>query len=419
MVMNQLNMLAINMTQRCNLACAHCYLDAKTMKHGLDGELTSSEVCALLDQVAAENPDAMVVLTGGEPLLRPDLEEIIGYGIKVKLFMVLGTNGTQLTKKRVQSLKAAGLMGAGISLDSVHAARHDAFRGKPGSWQKTVDGMNNCREHDISFQTHFTVTRETIDEVDEIIEFSQQQGARVVNIFFLICTGRGETVTDITPQQYEEVMRHVLEAQSKYPEMIIRPRCAPHFKRVALQMNPDALVNRISGSEGDGCLAGSSYCRITPTGGVTACPFIDEEVASIRETPFSEIWRDTAQFQSLREPELKGKCGVCEYKGLCGGCRARPLAQGGSILDSDPWCEYEPKGGPEIIPVQDIAADDIRWETEATVRIGRIPGFIRKMVKKRAEIYVAERGEKLVTCAHLDQLIARRFGDKVPFRKSG
>lgn len=416
-MVNDLNLLAINLTQRCNLACAHCYLDAKTMQEGLHGELACTEVCALLDQVAEQNPDAMVVLTGGEPLLRPDLESIISHGVQRKLFMVVGTNGTLLTERRVKSLKAAGLMGAGISVDSVSEAKHDTFRGKPGSWQKTMQGLNNCRKHNISFQIHFTVTTDTVREVDDIIRFSQQQGARVVNIFFLICTGRGETVTDITPDQYEQVLRNILSSQSKYPDMIIRPRCAPHFKRVALELNPDSMVNRISGSEGDGCLAGASYCRITPTGGVTACPYIDEEIANIRETSFAEIWNNTPQFQLLREPELEGKCGLCEYRSLCGGCRARPYAMGLSLMASDPWCQYEPRGGAEIIPVNDLILEEIVWQEEARIRISRIPGFIRKMVKKRTETYVAEKGEKVVTCQHLDQLIARRFGDKLPFKR--
>lgn len=415
--MNDLNLLAINLTQRCNLACAHCYLDAKTMTEGLQGELTSEEVCTLLDQVAEQNPDAMVVLTGGEPLLRQDLESIIRHGIEKKLFMVVGTNGTLLTETRVESLKRAGLMGVGISVDSVHEAKHDAFRGKPGSWQKTIEGLDHCRNHGLSFQIHFTITNETTDEVEEIILFSKQRGARVVNIFFLICTGRGETVMDITPEAYEQVLRKILSSQSKYPDMIIRPRCAPHFKRIAVELNSDSMVNRISGREGDGCLAGISYCRITPTGGVTACPFIDKEIANIREIPFTEIWNNTPQFRLLREPRLEGKCGRCEYRSLCGGCRARPHALGQSIMASDPWCVYEPQGGDEIVPVQDLVSDEILWEEKAKTRVDRIPGFIRKMVKKRAEIYVVQMGEKVVTCQHLDQLIARRFGDNTPFRR--
>lgn len=413
---NDLRLLAINLTRRCNLACQHCYLDAKTLDEGSEYELTTQEVCDLLDTIATRSQETMVVLTGGEPLLRTDIETIVQCGISNKLFVVVGTNGTLLTDRRVRSLKAAGLMGVGISLDSIKPGQHDEFRGRQGSWQKTFKGLAACRYHDLSFQIHFTVTANTIDQVAEVIEFSHQQGARIVNIFFLICTGRGETLTDISAAQYESVLKDIIKAQANYPDLIIRPRCAPHFKRIAMQMNPQPLVNRISGREGDGCLAGIHYCRITSQGGVTACPFIDAEVGNIRDRSFFEIWDGASQFLELREPNLKGKCGLCEYRFLCGGCRARPYSQGGSLMDSDPWCSFVPRSTTVIAPLGEQPDPHISWDEPAEKRLSRIPGFIRKMVKQRAEAYVADLGERLVTCNHLDALTAKRFGGKKPAR---
>ncbi len=414
--MNDLNLIAINLTRRCNLSCKHCYLDATTLKFGTDNELSTSEVKDILQQVSQLNSAAMVVLTGGEPLLRDDLESIIEFGSQLGLFIVAGTNGVQLTQKRVRSLKTAGLMGLGVSIDSVNPARHDEFRGRDGSWAKTMKGLEYCREEDLSFQIHFTVTRMNHDEIDDIIKLSEALGARIVNIFFLICTGRGETASDLLPSEYTSSLKNIIKAQSDYPDLIIRPRCAPHFKRIAMQLNPEADINRIDGREGDGCLAGIHYCRIDSEGQVTACPYIDLPAGNIRQQSFNDIWHNSSQFQSLRNPSLTGKCGRCEYRSICGGCRARPVADGDSIMDSDPLCDYVPEGRPVIIPLADLSATEISWSDDALVRLNRIPGFIRKMVKKRAEAYVMDQKGSIVTTTHLEELTARRFGNKRPAR---
>lgn len=412
--MNELNLVAINLTRRCNLACEHCYLDATTLKEGSVNELSTDEAKSILDEVFALNPEAMVVLTGGEPLLRNDLEEIVHHGSQLGLFLVAGTNGVALARKRVRSLKDMGLMGVGVSLDSTNAAKHDSFRGKQGAWKKTMKGLENCLEEGLSFQIHFTVMEWNLGEIDDIIALSEKLGARVVNIFFLICTGRGETVSELSPAQYELALKDIIRAQAKYADMIIRPRCAPHFKRVAMQLNPDAEINRISGREGDGCLAGIHYCRITPEGDVTACPYIDTAVGSIRSQSLASIWTEASQFALLRNPELEGKCGVCEYRSLCGGCRARPVAQGGSIMASDALCDFNPQGKSLVRVLSDSTTAKISWDAAALTRLDRIPGFIRKMVKKRAEAYVLEKKESIVEVHHLEELTARRFGNNKP-----
>ncbi len=323
--------------------------------------------------------------------------------------MVAGTNGTLLTDRRVKSLKEAGLLGAGISVDSLDAEYHDQFRGVDGCWSRTMAGIQNCRNNDLSFQIHFSINDDNAHQLADIIEFSRQQQARVLNIFFLICTGRGESQSDISPQQYEQVLRQVVEAQAKYPNLIIRPRCAPHYKRIAFQQAPEAQINRISGNEGDGCIAATHYCRVSPNGGVTACPFIEEEVGNIREQSLIDIWDHAPAFEALRNPQLKGDCGICEYQKICGGCRARPYALGGSLMDSDPWCAYRPQGGEVIEPLV-ISNSNLQWSEDAERRLNHIPGFIRKMVRKRTEAYVQDLGETLITCDHLDQLAAKRFG---------
>ncbi len=411
--MTDLYLIAINLTRRCNLACDHCYMDAETRESGSDSELTTTEVKGLLDQVCSRTNETMVVLTGGEPLLRKDLETLVAHGSRLGLAMVIGTNGVMLDEERVISLKAAGAMGVGISLDSLNPAHHDAFRGCSGSWERTLNGMEACRKHELPFQVHFSVTEKNAHEVDAMIDFTRAVGAHILNIFFLVCTGRGESMSDITPARYEQVLHQLVEAQKHSSDLIIRARCAPHYKRVAYQLDPESPLTRAQGYEGGGCLAGIHYCRITPEGGITACPYIPIEEGNIRNTPFWEIWDQTPGFQQLREPELTGQCGKCEFQKLCRGCRARPLAMGGSLMDDDPWCDYKPAGGAIIQPLIE-ESNGISWSAAAEQRLSRVPGFLRKMVRKRAESHVHELGETEVTPAHLATLASRRFGGQHP-----
>ena len=412
--MNDLSLIAINLTRRCNLACEHCYLDADTLRDGSKDELTTEEVCSLLDEVANCGDGTMVVLTGGEPLARRVLETIASYGSRLDLTMVVGTNGTLLTEQRVKSLKQSGVLGVGISLDSLDPDFHDTFRGKKGSWSKTINGIENCRKLGLDFQIHFSVSEGNANELQAMIDFSRSSGARVLNIFFLVCTGRGEAVTDITPSHYEKILNELITAQQRYTDIIIRARCAPHFKRVAWQRDPGSELNRISGQEADGCIAATHYCRITPEGGVTACPYISDEAGNIRQQNFSEIWNSAAEFELLRNPVLTGTCGRCEFRKICGGCRARPLANGQGLLDEDPICMYIPQSDDVIQPAKESDYNDINWSQEAEQRLSRIPSFIRRLVKKRAEAYVFELGEKMVTPEHLSVLAAKRFGHSRP-----
>jgi radical SAM protein with 4Fe4S-binding SPASM domain len=411
---NDLYLIAINLTRRCNLACDHCYMDAEMRESGGEGELGTDEVKALLDDIASRSNETMVVLTGGEPLLRGDLEQLVSHGNKLGLSMVVGTNGVLLDKQRVKSLKAAGTMGMGISLDSLNPASHDSFRGCSGSWEKTLHGMDLCRKHDLPFQVHFSVTDQNAHEVQSMMDFAKACGAHVLNIFFLVCTGRGESMSDITPARYEAVLKQLVEAECQTTDLIIRARCAPHYKRVAYEHNPESPLTRAQGYEGGGCLAGIHYCRVTPEGAVTACPYIPDEEGSIRKLGFWQIWDSSPNFNQLRNPSLNGKCGKCEYRKLCGGCRARPLAMGGGLMDADPWCGHYPRGKPVVEPLVETANSEVTWSPEAAQRLSRVPGFLRKMVRKRAEAHVRDLGEEIVTTEHMATLAAKRFGDKFP-----
>ncbi len=411
---HDLALLAINLTRRCNQSCAHCYLDASTLRATDADELTTVQVKRLLDDVAAMQQGTMVVLTGGEPLIRNDLETLIQYGASLNLPMVIGSNGMMLTQRRVESLQAAGLLGVGISLDSLDPAVHDRFRGHAGAWSKTMAGIECCRRAVVDFQLHFSITDATAEELPSMAEFAYSSGARALNVFFTVCVGRASSLRSVTQQRYESLLAEIIRLQSEYPGLILRPRCAPHFKRIAHQLQPQALTNRISGRDGDGCIAGIHYARVNQHGGVTACPYIEKEVGNIHQQPFSEIWADAEDFRRLREPQLNGKCGACEYRALCGGCRARPLARGLDLMDADDLCTYQPDSS---VLLEEISTADGRqpsWSSSAEQRLSRVPDFLRNMVRKRAEAYVMGLGEDQVKTEHLSQLTAARFGASGP-----
>lgn len=405
-----LSLLAVNLTRRCNLSCTHCYLDAQTLRQGDDDELGTEEVKRLLDDVASMEQGTMVVLTGGEPLLRRDIEDLILHGANLGLPMVIGTNGMMLSERRVRSLKQAGVLGLGISLDSLDPDRHDRFRGYNGAWAKTMAGIERCRRQGLDFQLHFSVTDDNAVELPAMVEFARSCGARALNVFFLVCVGRAHSFVRLSPQRYEKLLVELVQAQADYPELIVRPRCAPHYKRVAFQLQPQAAINRISGRDGDGCIAGIHYARVNHRGGVTACPYIEQEVGNIHNSSFSSLWDEAEDFVQLRSPTLGGKCGACEYRKLCGGCRARPLASGKGIMDADDLCGYQPQGQALVNPMTSEDKALPQWSQDAEQRLSRVPEFLRLMVKKRAEAYVSGLGEEQITCRHLSDLAAARFG---------
>ncbi len=408
-------LVALNLTKRCNLACAHCYLDAATLKHGTSNELSTSEVKAVLDDIASLSDECMVVLTGGEPLVRRDIEELAAYAGSLGLMVVVGSNGILLDDKRIESLKVAGVAGIGISLDSLVPEKHDMFRGRTGAWSKTMAAIDACRKSGMAYQLHFSVTNDTAGEIEDMIDFAREAGAMVLNVFFLVCTGRGEKYTDISPENYDKVLRRVVQAAHNEKRLMVRAKCAPHFKRMAMELDPTWPITAAHGYEAGGCLAATRYARVTPEGEVTACPFIETSVGSVRNEGFAHLWREAPMFNEMRKPTLEGRCGACEYSKLCGGCRARPLARDGNLMGEDYLCLYEPQGGAVIEPMPAHKAT-LEWTDEAIERIGRVPGFIRRLARSRAEDYVREQGRTVVTAQDLSTLAKRRFGDAGPPR---
>ncbi|MBP2645348.1 MAG: albA 5 [Firmicutes bacterium] len=318
-----------NTTQACNINCIHCYRDAGTKR---SDELTTAEGKTLLSQIAKAGFKIMI-LSGGEPLLRPDIYELISHAKSVGLRPVIGTNGMLITPEVAQKLKQAGLACAGISLDSGDKSRHDWFRGQQGAWEKTLAGIKACREEGLAFQIHTTVLTWNRQEVTDITDFAVELGAVAHHIFFLVPTGRGKNIEETTLKtaEYEALLERILDKQRQVP-IELKPTCAPQFMRLAKQRNMSMRFTK-------GCLAGTSYCVILPNGDVQPCPYLPVTAGNVRLTGFDEVWKDSPLFHKLRYQPLSGACGRCGYDDICGGCRARAYYYAdGDFLAEEPWC---------------------------------------------------------------------------------
>ncbi|MBQ2887604.1 MAG: putative heme d1 biosynthesis radical SAM protein NirJ2 [Firmicutes bacterium] len=318
-------------TNKCNLKCKHCYQDAGEQR---DNELTTAEAKKLIDEISRAGFKIMI-FSGGEPLLRPDIYELVAYAASKGLRPVFGTNGMLITPEVAAKLKQSGAAAMGISLDSLDREKHNQFRGDEQAFDKTVEGMKNCRAAGLPFQIHTTVMDWNRDEVDAILDFAVEMGAIAEYLFFLVPVGRGISIENdsVESMKYEALLHQIMERQKTLP-IPIKPTCAPQFTRVAKQVgvNLDPRFTR-------GCLAGLTYCIISPSGIVRPCAYMVEEAGDIRQTPFDVIWQQSEVFQKLRTQAYKGTCASCAYKESCGGCRARAAYyHGGDILAEDSYC---------------------------------------------------------------------------------
>jgi len=340
-----------NVTRECNMKCSHCYINATENK--LENELTTEEGKVFMDQLCKVSRP-LLILSGGEPLLRKDIFELIKYGTDKGLKMGLGSNGYLIDDTVAKQLKDAGIATVSISLDSNIPAQHDDFRGVKGAFEKAVNACKALRKNDVLVQVNATLTHNNYDQIDDIMYLAEEIGVENFHLFFLVPTGRGKKLTDISPQKYEDMITNTFAKVAKH-KLNVRPSCAPQFMRIAKGMGLD-MRQWIRG-----CIAGLYYCRIYPNGDVTPCPYLPIKLGNIREKSFKEIWFNSEVFTALRDSNtLKGKCGACEFRFVCGGCRARayglssdfidycgdlhvPSEIKGDYLAEDPWCVYEPK----------------------------------------------------------------------------
>ncbi|HLG22382.1 MAG TPA: radical SAM protein [Candidatus Manganitrophaceae bacterium] len=449
-----------NLTQRCNLFCVHCYMSAFPQAD-VSGDFTTEECFKVMDDMAKVNPDIFLILTGGEPLVRKDIFDIAAYGADKGFTCVLGTNGVLLGKDEAKAMRRSGLQGASVSLDSVDPEKHDAFRQLAGSWKNAVRGTRFLREEGLDFSLHMSVMSWNVSEIPRMIDLARDLGAKVLNFFFLVQTGRGENLIDIDPGQYEEILTYLARAQGvgkagvggqgseiqgsgvrgqgpglesasglfdRFEDpwaspagqsggLILRAKCAPHFRRIIYQLDPDSplLKNYAQGS----CPAGKYYCRITPEGDITPCPYMPVSAGNLRSQSFDEIWNTSPVLNDLREPRLGGRCGECEFSEICGGCRCRAFAVHQDYLAEDPACGYQPGqyGGKRIRLAEEQTFGlevkfTLEWSSAAMERLKGLPSFARGMVARGVERYAVENDISYIT-PEVMQIVRQRAEERL------
>ncbi len=344
---NSLRLVAWETTRNCNLACIHCRASATTGPHS--GELDTQASFRLLDQIA-EVGNPIIILTGGEPLLRADIFDIAQYGTDKGLRMVMAVNGTLITKTIAQKLAAAGIQRISVSIDGATAESHDSFRKVDGAFEGTLHGIQLMKDAGIEFQINTTITKTNLNEIPAIQQLAVDVGAVAHHIFLLVPTGRGKYIVDqeINAAEYEKTLNWFYD-QSQCTPLQLKATCAPHYYRILRQRAREEGKTISFETHGldavtRGCLGGIGFCFISHRGIVQPCGYLDLNCGDVRQTSFADIWNHSKIFSSLRNfDNLEGKCGYCEYKKVCGGCRARAYEASGDYLAEEPLCSYQPR----------------------------------------------------------------------------
>jgi len=414
------HVVAWNLTRRCNLECAHCYISAGPHESAT-GELATAECVRILDQILAVNPAPLIILSGGEPLLRDDLYTLAAHGAGAGATIVVGTNGTLLTKERIARLKDAGVRGVAVSVDSLRSSYHDNFRRGKGSLAATSAALALLRAARLDFIIQSTVTKGNRGELAALVAWAAEQQAVAFNCYFLVASGRGASLSDLSPAEYEAVLADLARWQRDYRgRLMVRAKCAPQFMRHVYVADPESPILNYETR----CPCGTQYCRITPDGKLTPCPYLPEVAGDLRQQSFAEIWGSSPLFRRLRGGTLGGKCGRCEYRQLCGGCRARAFALEGDVLAADPSCAYEPAGdAPVLEPLRAVTygaefIPALVWTDAARARVERIPSFVRGVVMNRVEEYARRQGRGEVTLellAEVREAMPIDFSKRKPF----
>jgi len=310
-----------------------------------------------------------------------------------------------------------GVRGLSLSLDALDEERHDRFRRVTGAWRNTVAGAGILRDAGLPFIVQTTVGAHNVNELAAIAEFAHTQlSASVWNLYFLVPTGRGAFVSDISPEEYDRVLSDLATIQTKYAgKMLVNAKCAPHYVKTLVANDLSAPFLRTYAGGAGGCPAGTHYLGIRPNGDVTPCPYLPVFGGNLREESLADVWASSEPFVAIRQRNaLGGRCGACELGALCGGCRARAYGATGDIMAEDPLCTHTPgqfAGSPLLtIPKLEYgrpAGTDLAWDDDARERMKKIPAFVRGMVVKAVESYCEKNGIARVTIPHLDEIRSR------------
>jgi AdoMet-dependent heme synthase len=339
-------MIAWEVTRGCNLACVHCRASAEQGPY--PGELSTQECFGVMDEIASFSKP-IVILTGGEPLLRPDIFDLSRYGTDKGFRMVMATNGTLMTAEGVQKMTASGIQRISVSLDGPDSETHDAFRKVKGSFEASLKGIELAKQGGLEFQINTTITRMNLHLIADILKLAVDLGAAAHHIFLLVPTGRGKGLQDqeISALDYEKTLNWFYEQRERVP-LQLKATCAPHYYRI-LRQRAKKEGKKITPKEYGldamtrGCLGGISFCFLSHVGQVQPCGYLELDCGNVRNQSFKEIWESSPVFLNLRNTDgYQGKCGICEYRKVCGGCRARAYESSGDYMNEEPYCIYEP-----------------------------------------------------------------------------
>jgi heme b synthase len=341
--------IAWEATRRCNLQCIHCRCSSDP--EASVGDFDTGEAFRLIDDICTVSRPVLV-LSGGEPLLRGDIFDIAAYGTGQGLRMCMATNGTLVTDAVCREMKTAGIRMVSLSLDGSSAAVHDDFRRCPGAFEATVRAAETLRRNGLPFLVNSSFTKRNRTDIAATFQLAKKLGAVAWYLFMIVPTGRGRDILDelIGGEDYEEILAWHYRQERDEEEILMRPTCAPHYYRIAPQMaraEGVPLERRslsFSTGGGKGCLAGQSICFIDAFGDLKPCSYFPRAVGNVKKTPFRSLWFDSPVMKQLRDFSCyRGKCGVCEYLRVCGGCRARADAVHGDFLAEEPFCSYQPR----------------------------------------------------------------------------
>ncbi|PLX45608.1 MAG: radical SAM/SPASM domain-containing protein [Deltaproteobacteria bacterium] len=340
--------IAWESTRRCNLECVHCRCSSDMS--AAEGDLSTEEAKTLIDDIC-ELSTPVMVLSGGEPLLRKDIFEIAKYGTEKGLRMCMATNGVLVTDEICEKMKEADIKMVSLSLDGPTAEIHDNFRQSPGAFDGTLRAAELFKKHGIKFLVNSSFTKRNQDSIADTFKLAKSMGATAWYMFMIVPTGRGEDIMSelISKEDYEELLKWHYEQEKHEDEILMRPTCAPHYYRVVPQMAKAEGVKferrslTFSTGGGKGCIAAQTICLIDCFGDVKPCSYFPMSAGNVKKEKFKDIWENSQLFKDLRNfKEYKGKCGSCEFINVCGGCRARAYAVTGDYMEEEPFCDYIP-----------------------------------------------------------------------------
>ena len=348
--------LAWEITRRCNFNCVHCR-SASELEVAGHPDFSLDEARRLLKDIKTF-ADPVIVLSGGEPLLRPDVFDIAAFGTELGFKMCMATNGSLVTAAVCREMQASGIRMVALSLDGAEPAVHDDFRRQPGAFEGVMRAIALFREHGIPFLINSSFTSRNKSEAPRVYELVKKLGATAWYLFMIVPTGRGEEImAELIPaDEYEELLHWHYEVEKAEDTLLMRPTCAPQYYRLVLQRakaeGSQFKRRNLSFSTGGskGCLAGQLISLMDVDGNVLPCSYFPRSAGNVREQSFREIWENSPLLLELRDfAAYKGKCGVCEYLQVCGGCRARAYAVSGDWLAPEPFCSYLPRQNKESL----------------------------------------------------------------------